>query len=52
MFSYVASSLAKTISLPKKIKETLTKTIVEFRDTDMRKKLKECQRVKMMAYQL
>ena len=35
----------------KKIMETLTKTIVEFRETDMKKKLKECQRVKVMAYQ-
>ena len=31
--------------------ETLTKTIVELRETDMKKKLKECQRVKVMAYQ-
>ena len=35
----------------KKTIETLTKTIVELRETDMKKKLKECQRVKVMAYQ-
>lgn len=35
----------------KKIMETLTKTIVEFRGTDMIKKLKGCQRVKVMVYQ-
>ena len=32
----------------KKIIQTLTKTMVELRETDM-KKLKECQRVKVMA---
>ena len=35
----------------KKIMENLTKTIVEFREVDVKKKLKECQRVKVMAYQ-
>ena len=34
----------------KKIIETLTKTIMEFRETDMRKK-QECQRIMLMAYQ-
>ena len=35
----------------KKIMEDLTKTIVEFREVDMKKKLEECQRVKVMTYQ-
>ena len=33
----------------KKIMENLTKTIVEFREGDRKKKLKECQRVRLMA---
>ena len=35
----------------KNIIETLTKTTVKFRETDIKMKLKECQRGKVMAYQ-
>ena len=35
----------------KKTMENLTKIIAEFREVDMRKKLDECQRVRVMAYQ-
>ena len=35
----------------KKIMENLTRTIVEFREVDMKKKLKECQRLSVMSYQ-
>ena len=35
----------------KKKMQILTKTLMEFREADMRKKLKNCERVKVMAYQ-
>ena len=35
----------------KKIMETLTRTISEFRETDMKRKLKECQGARVMSYQ-
>ena len=31
--------------------ETLSKTISEFREAEMRRKLKDCQRVRVMSYQ-
>ena len=35
----------------KNIRKTLTKSIAKYREVDIRKKLEECQRVKVMAYQ-
>ena len=47
----VATESMTDVEAVKKIMETLTKTIEEFRETDIKKKLKECQRVKVMVYQ-
>ena len=49
--SNVATESMTDAEAVKKIMENLTKTIVEFREVDMKKKLEECQRVKVMGNQ-